>query len=110
MCSTGSARVQKKKPDYKTTNSLDWQILAHVMSSPLKEEWRMLETSWWSELNACSKPITSCDDASCLASGRWLPIWLIRDKHRLAGLANSDVSYVIASQGKMADAVGFSVW
>jgi hypothetical protein len=29
--------------------------------------------------------------------------------HGLVGLADFDVSYVIASQGEMADAIGFSV-
>jgi hypothetical protein len=29
--------------------------------------------------------------------------------HRLAGLANADFIFVIASQGEMADAMGFSV-
>jgi hypothetical protein len=33
-------------------------------------------------------------------------MWFV---HRLAGLANDDFTFVIASQGEMADAMGFSV-
>jgi hypothetical protein len=41
----------------------------------------------------------------------FLPVYNVSlyNVHGLAGSADPDVSYVIASQGKMADAIGFSV-
>ncbi len=61
-------------PAASTSRSIDWQIRVSVVSSPLREKWRML----W-DVNARSKPIASYDDAGCLGYGEFLPIRLILD-------------------------------
>ncbi len=60
------------------TNYPDRQMPTSLLSSPLKEKWRMLWAFQWSELNSRSRPIAFSDDADWLASGHWLPIRLIR--------------------------------
>jgi hypothetical protein len=59
---------ESKQPDgeWAVPRMLDQQILTPVMSSPLKEKWRMLWAFQLGELNARCKPIASYDDAGCL--------------------------------------------